>query len=143
MPQNIDDYVHRIGRTGRAGNTGNATAFINEKNSNILPDLLEILSEANQEVPPWFTQFMRQSYPGRGSGIRGRRGGGDRSGGFDHRRKPSFEENKSFSRGSGSQDSHDRDFRSSESDSRHRDWDEAPHYSSGGGSYGGSYGGRY
>ncbi|KAJ8110086.1 hypothetical protein OPT61_g6970 [Boeremia exigua] len=29
LPTDIDDYVHRIGRTGRAGNTGIATAFFN------------------------------------------------------------------------------------------------------------------
>jgi len=27
MPQCIEDYVHRIGRTGRCGNTGRATCF--------------------------------------------------------------------------------------------------------------------
>ena len=27
MPSNIEDYVHRIGRTGRCGNTGLATSF--------------------------------------------------------------------------------------------------------------------
>ena len=25
MPNNCEDYIHRIGRTGRAGTTGNAT----------------------------------------------------------------------------------------------------------------------
>eukprot|EP01083_Nonionella_stella_P261219 889684_1 len=32
LPTNIDDYVHRIGRTGRAGNTGAALSFVNERN---------------------------------------------------------------------------------------------------------------
>src|SRR5690606_14537420 len=32
LPTDIDDYVHRIGRTGRAGNTGIATAFFNRGN---------------------------------------------------------------------------------------------------------------
>jgi len=27
MPSNIEDYVHRIGRTGRCGNIGRATSF--------------------------------------------------------------------------------------------------------------------
>jgi len=27
IPQSIEDYVHRIGRTGRCGNTGRATSF--------------------------------------------------------------------------------------------------------------------
>jgi ATP-dependent RNA helicase DDX41 len=29
MPKEIEDYVHRIGRTGRCGKTGVATSFIN------------------------------------------------------------------------------------------------------------------
>ncbi|CAL1715175.1 unnamed protein product [Somion occarium] len=36
LPSDIDDYVHRIGRTGRAGNTGISTAFFNRGNRNIL-----------------------------------------------------------------------------------------------------------
>ncbi len=31
MPNDIDDYVHRIGRTGRAGKKGLATAFFDDK----------------------------------------------------------------------------------------------------------------
>ena len=27
LPKEIDEYVHRIGRTGRVGNTGKATSF--------------------------------------------------------------------------------------------------------------------
>ena len=45
LPNCIDDYVHRIGRTGRAGNTGLATAFINEKNKSLAAELLELLRE--------------------------------------------------------------------------------------------------
>ena len=32
LPSEVDEYVHRIGRTGRAGNTGWATSFFNESN---------------------------------------------------------------------------------------------------------------
>ena len=28
LPKSIDEYVHRIGRTGRLGNTGRATSFM-------------------------------------------------------------------------------------------------------------------
>eukprot|EP00842_Homolaphlyctis_polyrhiza_P002217 jgi/Hompol1/2997/HPOL_006287-RA len=57
LPNDIDDYVHRIGRTGRAGNTGKATAFFNMgQNGNIVRDLIEILTEANQVIPPWLEQ---------------------------------------------------------------------------------------
>jgi ATP-dependent RNA helicase DDX3X len=78
LPTNIDDYVHRIGRTGRAGNTGSALAFINEKNTGIVRELRELLEEGNQEVPAWLNQMS--SYGGGGGGGGGRSGGGRRSG---------------------------------------------------------------
>ncbi|KAJ1672588.1 ATP-dependent RNA helicase ded1 [Spiromyces aspiralis] len=70
LPTDIDDYVHRIGRTGRAGNVGNAISFFNRNNRNIVRDLIEILKEANQEVPSWLGIVARE-----GSGFGGGRGG--------------------------------------------------------------------
>uniref|UniRef100_A0A8C9GHN7 RNA helicase n=1 Tax=Piliocolobus tephrosceles TaxID=591936 RepID=A0A8C9GHN7_9PRIM len=58
LPNNIDDYIHRIGRTGRAGNIGIATAFVNGDNRNIFKDLLATLEECNQEVPRWFLNLV-------------------------------------------------------------------------------------
>lgn len=79
LPTNIDDYVHRIGRTGRAGNTGSALSFLNEKNGGIAKDLKELLEENDQEVPSWL-KTMGSSYGGGGGGRGGnRRGGGGRS----------------------------------------------------------------
>lgn len=31
LPKEIDDYVHRIGRTGRVGNKGKSTSFYDEE----------------------------------------------------------------------------------------------------------------
>ncbi|XP_018594685.1 putative ATP-dependent RNA helicase an3 isoform X13 [Scleropages formosus] len=53
LPSDIEEYVHRIGRTGRVGNLGLATSFFNDKNTNITKDLLDILVESKQEVPSW------------------------------------------------------------------------------------------
>ncbi|KAH9857258.1 ATP-dependent RNA helicase ded-1 [Lenzites betulinus] len=75
LPSDIDDYVHRIGRTGRAGNVGIATAFFNRGNRNIVRDLLELLREANQEVPGWLDTVAHESSFG-GGGFRGGRGRG-------------------------------------------------------------------
>uniref|UniRef100_A0A8C9GKJ2 RNA helicase n=1 Tax=Piliocolobus tephrosceles TaxID=591936 RepID=A0A8C9GKJ2_9PRIM len=58
LPNNIDDYIHRIGRTGRAGNIGIATSFVNGDNKNIFRDLLATLEECNQEVPRWFLNLV-------------------------------------------------------------------------------------
>ncbi|KAJ3024078.1 hypothetical protein HKX48_007258 [Thoreauomyces humboldtii] len=53
MPKEIEDYVHRIGRTGRSGKTGVATTFINRNSSEqILLDLKYLLKEAKQRIPP-------------------------------------------------------------------------------------------
>lgn len=80
LPSNIDDYVHRIGRTGRAGNVGAALSFVNEKNSGIIRELRDLLDENQQQVPPWLNQMC--SFGGRsGGGGRGGGGGGGRRGG--------------------------------------------------------------
>ncbi|KAF8074628.1 ATP-dependent RNA helicase ded-1 [Lyophyllum atratum] len=89
LPSDIDDYVHRIGRTGRAGNTGVSTAFFNRGNRNIVRELVELLREANQEIPQWLETVAHEAAFGSGGGYRGSRGrgrGGARSvGGRDYR----------------------------------------------------------
>merc|ERR1719383_1409888 len=59
LPSEVDEYVHRIGRTGRAGNTGWATSFFNESNMKIAPGLVDLLSEAKQDVPDKLKQIAR------------------------------------------------------------------------------------
>lgn len=88
LPTDIDDYVHRIGRTGRAGNTGSATAFFNRGNKGIAGDLIDILKEANQDVPSWLESIVRENrmYSG-GRGGRGRGRGGS-FGSRDFRKYP-------------------------------------------------------
>lgn len=52
MPKSIDDYVHRIGRTGRVGNVGKSTSFFDPSyDSSLIDDLKRILEQANQEIP--------------------------------------------------------------------------------------------
>ncbi|KAF8813004.1 ATP-dependent RNA helicase ded-1 [Phlegmacium glaucopus] len=89
LPSDIDDYVHRIGRTGRAGNTGVSTAFFNRGNKNIVRDLVELLREANQDIPGWLETVAHEaSYGSGGGGYRGRGGrgrGGRGAGGRDYR----------------------------------------------------------
>lgn len=60
LPSDIEEYVHRIGRTGRVGNTGLASSLFNEKNKNIAPDLLELLTESKQDVPDWLVNISRE-----------------------------------------------------------------------------------
>ncbi|KAI9809879.1 MAG: DEAD-box ATP-dependent RNA helicase [Sarcosagium campestre] len=83
LPTDIDDYVHRIGRTGRAGNTGRSTAFFNRGNRGVVRDLLDLLKEANQEVPAFLESIAREGsgFGGGGGGRGGRAGGGRGRGG--------------------------------------------------------------
>ncbi|KAH8360104.1 hypothetical protein KR093_010805 [Drosophila rubida] len=85
LPTDVEEYVHRIGRTGRMGNLGVATSFFNEKNRNICSDLLELLIETKQEIPGFLEEMLSSD---RGHGGAKRRGGGAGSrygGGFGSR----------------------------------------------------------
>ncbi|KAF9664799.1 hypothetical protein SADUNF_Sadunf16G0055600 [Salix dunnii] len=87
LPNDIDDYVHRIGRTGRAGKTGLATAFFNENNMSLARPLADLMQESNQVVPAWLTRCASRVSHG---GGKNRRTGGARFGGRDFRREGSF-----------------------------------------------------
>ena len=43
LPEDPEDYVHRIGRTGRAGATGISISFASEDDAFLLPDLEALL----------------------------------------------------------------------------------------------------
>jgi len=54
MPDEVEEYVHRIGRTGRVGNTGRATSFFDQYDDGaIARPLVRILTDAGQMVPDW------------------------------------------------------------------------------------------
>ncbi|XP_078405775.1 putative ATP-dependent RNA helicase DDX4 isoform X3 [Cetorhinus maximus] len=58
LPSTIDEYVHRIGRTGRCGNVGKAISFFDSNTDlPIARALLKVLSDAQQEVPIWLEEF--------------------------------------------------------------------------------------
>jgi len=74
MPNNIEDYVHRIGRTGRAGADGTAYSFFTQDKGKLAKELIEILKEAQQAVPEQLYAMAR--FGGGGKGGRGGKGGG-------------------------------------------------------------------
>lgn len=82
LPKQLDDYVHRIGRTGRAGRKGVAVALVNER-CTYLNELYDILVEAKQETPIWFEELCRSARRNPAPGGKGR--GRDRFGGQDIR----------------------------------------------------------
>ncbi|GAB0136626.1 RNA-dependent ATPase [Epichloe bromicola] len=57
FPLTIEDYVHRIGRTGRAGNTGAAHTFFTIQDKAHSGSLVNILKGANQPVPDELLKF--------------------------------------------------------------------------------------
>jgi len=92
IPKAIDDYVHRIGRTGRMGRKGKAITFINDKVPGpLMRDLRDLMEENNQEVPEFFEDMLRSMRFGsnRKGGGKGRKGG-HRFGGSDMRDKDSY-----------------------------------------------------
>merc|ERR1711957_318686 len=71
FPNDMESYVHRIGRTGRAGKKGFAVSFfVQMKNGRMARDLVEILNRTQQVVPP---ELQQAAYMSNSSG--GGRGG--------------------------------------------------------------------
>ena len=93
LPEQPEDYIHRIGRTGRAGNRGTAISFLCEYGAYYLPAIEELLGTQFSSILP--TEEMLKmpepvanpDLPEReapvNSGHRGKfRSGNRRSGGF-------------------------------------------------------------
>ncbi|MGM0632425.1 MAG: ATP-dependent RNA helicase RhlB [Pseudomonadota bacterium] len=85
LPEESDDYVHRIGRTGRGGEVGTSVSFACEEDSFLLPDIEKTLGQklpcvhpddALLEEPPAFSRPSRFKAAPRSGG---RQGGGGRS----------------------------------------------------------------
>ncbi|TVY52580.1 ATP-dependent RNA helicase dbp2 [Lachnellula cervina] len=82
-PNNSEDYIHRIGRTGRAGANGTAITLFTTDNQKQARDLVSVLTEAKQQIDPRLAEMTRYGggggggrYGGGGGGYRGGRGGG-------------------------------------------------------------------
>nr|XP_017247663.1 PREDICTED: DEAD-box ATP-dependent RNA helicase 20 isoform X2 [Daucus carota subsp. sativus] len=77
FPSSLEDYVHRIGRTGRAGAKGTAYSFFTHSNAKHARDLIKILQEAGQVVPVSLSSLARSSGGhGGGGNFRNRGRGG-------------------------------------------------------------------
>jgi len=76
----VEDYVHRIGRTGRAGAKGKAYTFFTQSDKKLATQLVEVLKKAEQNIPPELQAMVRPRF-NRGGGGRGYGGGRYRGGG--------------------------------------------------------------
>ncbi|MCP5090729.1 MAG: ATP-dependent RNA helicase RhlB [Gammaproteobacteria bacterium] len=102
LPQDAEDYVHRIGRTARAGASGDAISLGCETYVMSLPDIEEYIGHKipvanyNPDDLPELVKPKRRprkpskqrGRPGGGRSGGGRKGGGSRSGGGRGRRGP-------------------------------------------------------
>merc|ERR1719230_2060456 len=62
MPDDVDEYVHRIGRTGRVGNLGKATSFVDpETDGKMSAGLVKVLADAEKEVPSYLTDAANEN----------------------------------------------------------------------------------
>lgn len=74
----VEDYVHRIGRTGRAGAKGRAFTFFTPGDKKAAGKLVEVLTKAEQEIPDALRAMCPRprSYGGGRGGYGGGRGYG-------------------------------------------------------------------
>lgn len=77
----VEDYIHRIGRTGRAGAKGTAQTFFTPGDKKLATELVEILEKADQVVPDELRRYVRPKFGRGGFGGRGRGRGGYGRGG--------------------------------------------------------------
>lgn len=94
-PNNSEDYVHRIGRTGRAGAKGTAITFFTTDSKCAVTyslawfsndcldakqarDLVTILNEAKQQIDPRLAEMARYGGGGSSSNNNNRWGNGTR-----------------------------------------------------------------
>ena len=88
LPQDPEDYVHRIGRTARAGAEGDAISLGCEDYVQSLPDIEDYIgrkiavASVAQELLAEITvpRYERRRFSGPGGGSRGGSGGGGRGG---------------------------------------------------------------
>ncbi|MEM9824178.1 MAG: DEAD/DEAH box helicase [Bacteroidota bacterium] len=89
VPQDAEDYVHRIGRTARAATTGVALTFINPKDQNRFKGIEDLIEMEVQKVPlppelgegPTYNPNARRSSHRRGHGPHKKGRGSKRKGG--------------------------------------------------------------
>ena len=65
FPTNVEDYVHRIGRTGRAGKNGISHTFLDEENGKVAKELIKVLKKAGQSVPADLEDLANRYSPSR------------------------------------------------------------------------------
>lgn len=72
MPKDVDEYVHRVGRSGRVGNVGKATSFFDPtSDAEVQGPLVRLLTDAGVEIPGFLTGDDVDSFGDGGAGAGG------------------------------------------------------------------------
>lgn len=79
--KDIEEYVHRVGRTGRAGKTGLAITLMTRRDQSKAKDLVEVMEKSGQEIPKKLHDMVKRYEKKKAEGgdrpfRGGRRGGG-------------------------------------------------------------------
>ncbi|MBI3632143.1 MAG: DEAD/DEAH box helicase [Candidatus Vogelbacteria bacterium] len=100
LPDNPEDYVHRIGRTGRAGKKGKAVSFAEHNQRRDVKDIERLMKRSIPETPVAGLPAPRQLVPGQThsierperSGLQNRNNRHPRTGNvMDKSRRPNFQ----------------------------------------------------
>ncbi len=92
LPDNAEDYVHRIGRTGRAGHSGRAISFAAPDERNEVREIERLIranlpvSKAMELPPARKPAVFAKPAPSHGTGFRGGRPQNERQGGYFQKR---------------------------------------------------------
>lgn len=58
FPSNINDYIHRIGRTGRKGFKGRALSYVTEYDRPLFPSIVKLLQRNQQKIPDFLANYL-------------------------------------------------------------------------------------
>jgi len=83
-PENMEDYVHRIGRTGRAGEKGDAYTFLYDSDTRLAQSIAKVMKKTGQPIPRELQDILDGpgGYGAYGGGYGGGGGGGGLDGGW-------------------------------------------------------------
>merc|ERR1719188_1401992 len=75
-PNNGEDYVHRIGRTGRAGEKGDSWTLLYDNEFSVAQQIEKVMKKAGQAIPQELQEILGARGGGFGGGGKGGWGGG-------------------------------------------------------------------
>jgi len=94
FPNCIEDYIHRIGRTGRWGKTGTAVSLFTPENYSLAKELVKTMQQSNQEVPQDLSDIAAVQYGGKRKSYRNQYAGRNHAGGNQQRNQYGSQRNR-------------------------------------------------